>query len=68
MAGDWEQCVPQLVQILLGAAVVWFPYTGEGQRPKGCAKNPPYDMVGRARLLDDHPNASNGMAGIGPGG
>ena len=68
VAGDWEQCVPQLVQTLLDAAVVWFPYTGEGRRPKGDAKNPPYHTVGDARSPDDRPDASNGSTGIGPPG
>ena len=68
VAGDWEQRAPQLVQMLLGAAVVWFPYTGEGRRPKGGAKNPPYDMAGDARPPDDRPDASNGLTGLGPPG
>lgn len=40
MAGDWRYCVPQLVQRLLSAAVVRFPHTGDGRRPKGGAKDP----------------------------
>ena len=67
VAGDWEQCVPRLVQRLLDAAVVWFPYCGEGRRPKGDAKNPSYEM-GDARSLDDRPDASNCTAGLGPPG
>ena len=67
VAGDWEQCVPQLVRMLLDAAVVWFPYTGEGRRPKGDTKNPPHGM-GDARSPDDRPDASNCATGIGPPG
>ena len=65
VAGDWGQRAPQLVQVLLGAAAVRFPYVGEGRRPKGGAKNPPH-MAGDARLPDDRPDASNGWAGVGP--
>ncbi|MBI1658677.1 MAG: transposase [Thaumarchaeota archaeon] len=72
VAGDWEQRAQQkqqLVQtLLLGAAAVRFPHVGEGQRPKGSAKNPSYHTVGDARLLDDRPDASNGSNGVGPPG
>ena len=68
VAGDWEQRVPQLVRMLLDAAVVWFPYCGEGRRPKGDVKNPSYHMVGDARSLDDRLDASNCPAGVGPPG
>ena len=67
VAGDWEQCVPQLVQGLLDAVVVRFPHVVEGRRPKGDAKNPPY-TAGDARSLDDRLDASNGSAGLGPPG
>ena len=71
VAGDWEQYAPAqlLVQTLLGAAVVWFPYTGEkGGGQKGSA-NIPSHMMGDARLLDDRPGASNCATGIlGPPG
>ena len=69
VAGDWEQYAPaQLVQTLLGAAVVSFPYTGEkGGGQKGSAKNPSHMMVD-ARLLDDRPDASNCTTGVGPPG
>ena len=68
VAGDWEQRVPQLVQRLLDAAVVWFPYCGEGRRPKGDAKNPAPYMPGDARSLDDRLDASNCSTGLGPPG
>ena len=70
VAGDWEQYAPaQLVQTLLGAAVVWFPYTGEkGGGQKGSANNPSH-MMEDARLLDDRPDVSNCATGIsGPPG
>ena len=68
VAGDWEQCVPQLVQTLLDAAVVWMPYVGEGRRPKGDAKKPaPYEPAD-ARFLDDRLDVSTNSAGIGPPG
>ena len=66
VAGDWEQGAPQLVHMLLGAATIWFPYVGEGRRPKGSAKNPL--CVGDARLLDDRLDASNGTTGVDPPG
>ena len=66
VVGDWEQGAPQLVHMLLGAAAIWFPYVGEGRRPKGSAKNPP--CAGDARLLDDRLDVSNGTTGVGPPG
>ena len=65
MAGDWMYCVPQLVQRLLDAAVVWFPYTGDGQRPKGGAKNPAH-CPGRHTPLGDRPDASDCASGLSP--
>ena len=61
VAGDWEQCVQQL----LDAAVVWFPYVGEWRRPKGDAKNSLH-VAGDARSLNDHLDASNCTTGVGP--
>ncbi len=68
VAGDWEQCVPQLVQTLLDAAVVWMPYVGEGRRPKGDAKKPAPCEPADARFLDDRLDVSTNSAGIGPPG
>ena len=68
VAGDWEQCAPQLVRMLLGAVAVRFPHVVEGRRPKGGAKNPPCDMVRDALLPDDRLDASNCATGLGPPG
>ena len=64
VTGDWEQCVERLVKKLLDAAAVWFPYVGEGRRPKRDANNP--CTWGDARSLDDHLNVSNYITGLGP--
>ena len=64
VAGDWEQCVEQLVKKLLDATTVWFPYLGEGRRPKGDANNP--CILGDARFLDDRLNVSKYITGLGP--
>ena len=64
VAGDWEQCVEQLVKKLLNAAAVRFPYVGEGRRPKGDANNP--CIMGDARSLDDRLDVSKCITGLGP--
>lgn len=64
MAGDRRYCVPQLVQRLLGAAVVWFPYA-DGRQPKGGVKKPGALPGGRT-LLDDRPDATGCASGLSP--
>ena len=66
MAGDWKQYVERLVKKLLNVAAVWFPYVGEGRRPKGDANNPCMVGGGDARFLNDRLDVSNCIAGLGP--
>ncbi len=61
MDGDWEQCVVQLVQKLLDAAVM---YSVEGRLPQGDVNNS--CIVGDARPPVERSDIPDCTAGVGP--